>query len=332
MEREAETSNVAVSEAFGLLPEPGRRLSSFMESLALNAGIGLLLFSFAMAQLHKASPLARYVNTELIFLNRPPHVVRMKMPPVRLTERLIERPRLQPEAPKTETVRPNTPAMPEIQPAPPREVAPAPRPKVSLFANRSGTATARSVPAIKVGGFGDPSGVTPNPNAGRAPTVAAIGSFDNAPGVDQGSAAAHAGRGTVASAGFANGVIAGAAAKTGPGAVASAGFGGTGISGSIAPIPATIQEPHFSPPEVLSEPRPRYTEEARLLRVQGEVTLQVCFGVDGRVEVLRIVNGLGHGLDEEARLVAGQIRFKPARKDGQPTDHVTYIHILFQLA
>ena len=89
---------------------------------------------------------------------------------------------------------------------------------------------------------------------------------------------------------------------------------------------------HFTPPEVLSEPRPQYTQEARQLRIQGEITLQVRFGVDGKVEVLRVVSGLGHGLDQEAALVAGQIRFKPAVKDGQPTDHITYIHILFQLA
>ena len=88
----------------------------------------------------------------------------------------------------------------------------------------------------------------------------------------------------------------------------------------------------MTPPQVLSEPHPRYTEEAKQLKIQGEITLQVRFGVNGKVEVLRVVNGLGHGLDEEARRVAEQIQFKPAARNGQPADDVTYIHILFQLA
>jgi hypothetical protein len=48
--------------------------------------------------------------------------------------------------------------------------------------------------------------------------------------------------------------------------------------------------------------------------------------------VLRVVNRLGHGLDEQAEKVAQQIRFKPAVKNGQPVDQITLIHILFQLA
>jgi hypothetical protein len=47
---------------------------------------------------------------------------------------------------------------------------------------------------------------------------------------------------------------------------------------------------------------------------------------------LRIVNGLGHGLDEQARRVAENIHFKPAMRNGQPVDHTTLIHVTFQLA
>ena len=186
------------------------------------------------------------------------------------------------------------------------------------------------VPAIKTGGFGDPMGVAVNPNASRPATIAAIGKFENASGAGQGAGAPHAG--VVATGGF--GSAAGNALKgtgAGGGVVATGGFGGNGTSSSVAPEP-NIHQVHFSPPEVLSEPRPQYTQEARQLRIQGEITLQVRFGVDGKVEVLRVVSGLGHGLDQEAALVAEHIRFKPAVKDGQPTDHITYIHILFQLA
>ena len=114
-------------------------------------------------------------------------------------------------------------------------------------------------------------------------------------------------------------------------AVATGGFGNNGIGGS-GPQVAKPQPVNFTAPVVLSEPHPQYTEEARSLKIQGEVTLQVRFTASGQVEVLQVVAGLGHGLDEQAKRVAEQIRFKPAMRNGQAVDDVTYIHITFQLA
>jgi hypothetical protein len=48
--------------------------------------------------------------------------------------------------------------------------------------------------------------------------------------------------------------------------------------------------------------------------------------------VLRIVRGLGYGLDDAAVRAAEQIRFKPELKDGQPSDSTAVVHIIFQLA
>jgi len=45
-----------------------------------------------------------------------------------------------------------------------------------------------------------------------------------------------------------------------------------------------------------------------------------------------VVHGLGHGLDESAIRAAQKIQFKPALKDGQPTDFPAVLHIMFQLA
>jgi TonB family protein len=97
-------------------------------------------------------------------------------------------------------------------------------------------------------------------------------------------------------------------------------------------LAAANSEPAFTPPVVISEPKARYTPEAQEARIQGEVTLQVRFLASGQVEVIRVVNGLGHGLDEEAKHVAENIRFKPAQRNGQPVDHTTLIHVTFQLA
>jgi hypothetical protein len=44
------------------------------------------------------------------------------------------------------------------------------------------------------------------------------------------------------------------------------------------------------------------------------------------------VQGLGHGLDESAIRAAEKIQFKPALKDGQPSDFQAVLHIVFQLA
>jgi outer membrane biosynthesis protein TonB len=44
------------------------------------------------------------------------------------------------------------------------------------------------------------------------------------------------------------------------------------------------------------------------------------------------VRGLGYGLDEAAQDAARQIKFKPARQDGQPVDFAGIVHITFELA
>jgi len=84
--------------------------------------------------------------------------------------------------------------------------------------------------------------------------------------------------------------------------------------------------------EVLSKTAPQYTAEARQMRVEGDVVLSVTFLASGHVVVHNVIRGLGHGLDEEARRVAEQIRFRPATSNGHPVDFTTKITITFQLA
>jgi TonB family protein len=209
-------------------------------------------------------------------------------------------------------------------------------------------------PTPATGGFGDPHGVAPNPNASRPATVAALGSFNAAPGANAGAGAARKGtvqgvafgagvtngvpggtsHGAVASAGFKNGVVGGTPGGTGTGhgQIGNTSFGNGGIGGKGVQVAVNNAEPAFTPPVVISEPKARYTSEAQQARVEGEVTVKVRFLASGQVEVIGIVNGLGHGLDEEARHVAENIHFKPALRNGQPVDHTTLIHVTFQLA
>jgi len=137
----------------------------------------------------------------------------------------------------------------------------------------------------------------------------------------------------VASTGFGGGV----ATETAPssrGAVRQAGFGDADV-----PAPPTVQSrpaaqaaQKIVPAEILSKPVPIYTEEARSKRIEGEVLLEVVLEATGKLRVLKIVRGLGHGLDDAAVHAAEQIRFKPALKDGQPSDSTAVLHIIFQLA
>jgi TonB family protein len=80
------------------------------------------------------------------------------------------------------------------------------------------------------------------------------------------------------------------------------------------------------------KPRPAYTPEARQLRIEGEVLLDVTFAASGDIRVVKVVRGLGHGLDESAQRAAQQIRFNPAKRDGQPYDSDAVVHIVFALA
>ena len=88
----------------------------------------------------------------------------------------------------------------------------------------------------------------------------------------------------------------------------------------------------MTPAEIVSKPTPVYTEEARKQRIEGEVLLEVVFEASGQIRVLKVIRGLGHGLDEAAIRAAEQIRFKPALRDGQPADSTAVLHIVFQLA
>ena len=83
---------------------------------------------------------------------------------------------------------------------------------------------------------------------------------------------------------------------------------------------------------ITSKPRPIYTDVAREQRIEGEVVLEVQFAANGKLKVLRVVSGLGHGLDEAAITAAEKIRFKPASRDGAPVDETATLRVVFQLA
>jgi TonB family protein len=84
--------------------------------------------------------------------------------------------------------------------------------------------------------------------------------------------------------------------------------------------------------EILSRPKPVYTEEARTLRLEGDVVLAVVFEAGGALRISSVARGLGHGLDEAAIDAARKIRFNPARRDGAPVDFAAKLRVVFRLA
>jgi len=270
-------------------------------------------------------------------LERPPVVVRVDKPVPDNLRLPVHPPKPKLEvdlAPKVEIAARKPTPLPAATPVIPRQPV-----RTNVFSTgSSATPTiARAPQQVQTGGFGDPNGVPAQPKNGRPVTIAQSGSFDlpSGPGYGNGTGGARGARGVVASAGFGNGVATGDGSSrvSAHGAVRQGGFGDADAAATAQARPKPAEQtPKVLPAEIISKPLPVYTAEARKLRVEGEVLLEVIFEASGQVRVLRVVRGLGHGLDEAAVHAAEQIRFKPALRDGQPADSTAVLHIIFQLA
>ena len=88
-----------------------------------------------------------------------------------------------------------------------------------------------------------------------------------------------------------------------------------------------------SPPEVLFYTNPFYTRTAREKKVEGTVTIEGAFDVNGCMKVVRIIKAIGFGLDENALAAVRSWRFSPAKRNGEePVEAIAQIDIDFSLA
>ena len=69
----------------------------------------------------------------------------------------------------------------------------------------------------------------------------------------------------------------------------------------------------ITPPSLLREVKPDYTEDARRRGIEGDVVLEIVVRSDGTVGDVRLLQGLGAGLDQRAIDAVRQWRFAPAR-------------------
>jgi TonB family protein len=85
------------------------------------------------------------------------------------------------------------------------------------------------------------------------------------------------------------------------------------------------------PPAVAYKVDPEYAQPARLIKYSGTVTLSVIVDPSGRATTIRIVKGLGLGMDEKAVEALQQWVFRPGVKDGSPVNVRATIAVNFRL-
>jgi len=342
---------------------PGsRRWNTFLAGLTINSAGVLLLVALGsrLGSQVLVQPAASYhvtlIAPSIETAPRPVPARIIPPPPREIAE--LETPRLAPptapvrieppppkaEPPKQAPRRPEPPKpeLPKIAAFAPSAAAPAALKqsqeiKTNVFeAPKSAIATVHE-PAreVQTGGFGDPNGISGQGNPKRLTvTVASVGSFDlpSGPGKGNGTGGTHGVGGTIRSTGFGDGVASSVPRARNAGSVMASGFGDmVARSGQSAPQ-RLEQKPDLQPVEIVYKPRPQYTPEARQLRLEGEVLLEVVFTASGSLHINRVVKGLGHGLDDSALAAAQHIQFRPARRDGQPYDCAALVHMVFELA
>src|SRR5580693_5121341 len=337
----AQTTNRAVFNA-SLLPEAEPRWDLFSAGFGLQIAAVTLLVIIPLLLPQKLDIVQRYWTTPI----EAPPIVAWKPQPVQ--------PAPKPVPVKHEIVK----ELPKPKPAPVVEL-PMPRlyaPVVATAAAPDMTEVAKAYPdqtppmsmgssaiptlkkpreAVQTGGFGDPNGVPANGKTNKAANINVQGAYDmpTGPGNGNGTGGAKGAKGVIASTGFGNGVAVGGPGGPPHAAVQQGGFGDENVAVAAPKIKQTASvAAKTTPVQILFKPTPTYSSEGRAKNIEGEVLLQVVFTASGDVKVLRVVQGLGYGLDETAQAAARQIRFKPAQQDGQTVDSTAIVHIVFQLA
>ena len=105
----------------------------------------------------------------------------------------------------------------------------------------------------------------------------------------------------------------------GPGSGGNTGGGPKRIGGGVsAPVPLYTPEPEFS-------------EEARKAKVAGNVLVYLQVDTNGRPTHVRVIRGIGLGLDEKAMEAVRQYKFKPAMENGHPVLVEMNVEVNFQI-
>jgi TonB family protein len=116
---------------------------------------------------------------------------------------------------------------------------------------------------------------------------------------------------------------------TGIGAGAKGGVGdqsGPGLTGVYR-----VGRDGVSAPQLMRQVDPEYSEEARKAKWQGVVKLQIEVWPDGEPHNIRVLRGLGMGLDEKAVEAVSQWTFRPGRRNGEAVRTFATVEVSFRL-
>lgn len=87
----------------------------------------------------------------------------------------------------------------------------------------------------------------------------------------------------------------------------------------------------IEPPRLLREVKAQYSEDARTRGITGGVVLEIVIKSDGSVGDVKVLRGLGYGLDERAVTAVRSWKFAPARRLGSPVDVIVEVEVEFSL-
>jgi protein TonB len=127
--------------------------------------------------------------------------------------------------------------------------------------------------------------------------------------------------------GVGGGVGTGQGTGVGPGDGSGIGPGSGGGTGGGPYRPGS----GISAPAIVREVKPDYTEEGRRRHLEGDVVLEIVVKSDGTVGNVKLLQGLGAGLDQRAIDAVRQWRFSPAKRYGTPVDVVVEVAMEFKL-
>jgi len=154
-----------------------------------------------------------------------------------------------------------------------------------------------------------PDAVLPNvnlPNIGNP--LAALGPPSNGMGSGGGIGSGRGG-----------GIGSGDGTGVGPGSGGGFGGGAFRVGGGV------------TQPAVIAKVDPEYSEEARKAKYSGTVLLQLIVDVDGKAKNIRVVKGVGLGLDEKAVEAVQKWKFLPGKKNGAAVPVYATVEVNFRL-
>jgi periplasmic protein TonB len=96
-------------------------------------------------------------------------------------------------------------------------------------------------------------------------------------------------------------------------------------------LQAQAAKSETTPPQVIRNAAPEYTDEARNARAQGTVVLTAQIGTDGIAHDIRVLRHMDYGLDDKAVECLRKWLFQPGTRNGVPGSMTVTVEINFRV-